>query len=104
MIMSTNRTAAPVAVTARAFLVVAILGAFATALVHVGASSAAPARGPVVSTATTGLGRTLVNAQGRTLYLFQGDKQGRSACSGACATNWPPLIAGAKPVAGSGVK
>jgi predicted lipoprotein with Yx(FWY)xxD motif len=104
MLMTTSRTATASAVTARALLVAAILGALATALVHVGTSNAAPARGPVVSTATTGLGRTLVNAQGRTLYLFQGDKQGRSSCSGACATNWPPLIAAAKPVAGSGVK
>jgi len=104
MLMTTNRTATAGAVTARALLVAALFGALATALVHVGTSSAAPARGPVVSTATTGLGRTLVNAQGRTLYLFQKDKQGRSACSGACATNWPPLIAAAKPVAGSGVK
>jgi predicted lipoprotein with Yx(FWY)xxD motif len=102
--MTTNRTATAGAVTVRALLVAAILGAFATALVHVGTSNAAPARGPIVSTATTGLGRTLVNAQGRTLYLFEKDKQGRSACSGACATNWPPLIATAKPVAGSGVK
>jgi predicted lipoprotein with Yx(FWY)xxD motif len=104
MLMTTKRTATAGSVTARALLVAAILGAFAITLIHVGTSTAAPARGPVVSTATTGLGRTLVNAQGRTLYLFQRDKQGRSTCSGACATNWPPLIATAKPVAGSEVK
>src|SRR4051794_24572508 len=37
-----------------------------------------------------GLGKILVNSQGRTLYLFQKDAGARSACSGACAASWPP--------------
>jgi predicted lipoprotein with Yx(FWY)xxD motif len=52
--------------------------------------------------ATTGLGRTLVDAQGRTLYLFKKDSGTTSACTGACASAWPPVRANGKPTAGSG--
>jgi predicted lipoprotein with Yx(FWY)xxD motif len=82
----------------------AILGALASALVPAAASHAAAAKGPVVSTATTSLGRILVDARGHTLYLFGKDRNGKSACSGACATAWPPLIATAKPRAGAGAE
>jgi predicted lipoprotein with Yx(FWY)xxD motif len=37
---------------------------------------------------------TLVNASGMTLYTFDKDAGGKSACNGPCAANWPPLIAG----------
>jgi predicted lipoprotein with Yx(FWY)xxD motif len=39
------------------------------------------------------LGKILVDAQGRTLYLFKADSGSASACDGACATAWPPLLA-----------
>src|SRR6266540_1912235 len=35
---------------------------------------------------------------------FEKDKNGKSACTGRCATFWPPLIASGKPVAGAGAK
>jgi predicted lipoprotein with Yx(FWY)xxD motif len=73
-------------------------------MVPAAASQAATAKGPVVSTATTSLGRILVDARGHTLYLFGKDANGKSACSGSCATAWPPLIATAKPRAGTGAK
>ena len=57
-----------------------------------------------VSLRSTKLGLILVNAQGRTLYLFAKDRNGRSACSGSCATFWPPLLSRSKPTAGPGVK
>jgi predicted lipoprotein with Yx(FWY)xxD motif len=57
-----------------------------------------------VGVAGTGLGTVLVDSQGRTLYLFAKDQGTTSACSGACATAWPPLRASGKPVAGTGVK
>jgi predicted lipoprotein with Yx(FWY)xxD motif len=57
-----------------------------------------------VSLRTTKLGLILVNPKGRTLYLFAKDKNGKSACSGSCATFWPPLLSKAKPTAGPGVK
>jgi predicted lipoprotein with Yx(FWY)xxD motif len=73
-------------------------------LLHPAASPAAQATGPIVSTAKTGLGRILVNSSSRTLYLFQKDRNGKSACSGQCATFWPPLIAKGKPRVAGGAK
>ena len=57
-----------------------------------------------VSVANTGLGKILVDSQGRTLYLFEKDSGTKSTCSGGCATAWPPLRASGKPTAGSGAK
>jgi predicted lipoprotein with Yx(FWY)xxD motif len=68
------------------------------------AGAGAQATAPLVSTETTSLGRILVDSRGHTLYLFEADKNGRSACTGKCATFWPPLIAAVKPRAGAGVK
>ena len=56
----------------------------------------------VVSVANSPLGRILVGANGRTLYLFTKDSGTKSACSGACAAAWPPLQANGKPAVGSG--
>ena len=57
-----------------------------------------------MKTGTSALGRIVVDGQSHTLYLFEKDKRGKSACSGACATNWPPLLTKGKPVAGAGAK
>jgi predicted lipoprotein with Yx(FWY)xxD motif len=38
-------------------------------------------------------GRILVDDKGATLYLFEKDKGGASSCTGACASEWPPLTA-----------
>ena len=57
-----------------------------------------------VGVASSRLGRIIVDGKGRTLYLFEKDKRGRSACYGQCATYWPPLITHGKPVARPGVK
>jgi len=40
-------------------------------------------------------GGFLVGASGMTLYTFDKDGAGKSACNGPCAENWPPLKAGA---------
>ena len=48
-------------------------------------------------------GKALVGRDGRTLYLFQADKNGASACTGACAAAWPPDVVTGQPQAGSGV-
>ena len=70
----------------------------------------APTSAPKTASATavdvgkTDLGRVLVDSQGRTLYLFEADKNGKSACSGACASAWPPLIATGSAAAGTGAK
>jgi predicted lipoprotein with Yx(FWY)xxD motif len=60
--------------------------------------------GVKVSVASSGLGRILVDGRGRTLYLFEKDKHGKSACTGQCAGFWPPLIASGKPLATAGAK
>ena len=52
-----------------------------------------------VGVANTHLGRILVDSSGRTLYLFTKDSTTKSACSGMCATFWPPLQTGGKPAA-----
>jgi predicted lipoprotein with Yx(FWY)xxD motif len=61
-------------------------------------------RAATVSTARTGLGRVIVDRHGLTLYLFEKDKRGHSACSGSCAAFWPPLLTRGKPIASSGAK
>jgi predicted lipoprotein with Yx(FWY)xxD motif len=50
------------------------------------AQSTAPAQ-----RAETSKGPALVDAKGMTLYTFDRDSGGKSACNGQCATNWPPL-------------
>ncbi len=48
-------------------------------------------------------GKFLVDAQGRTMYLWEADKNGTSTCDGACAAAWPPVTVSGAPMAGSGV-
>src|SRR3954463_12085765 len=73
-----------------------------------GASQALPTtndgRPASVGVASTGLGDVLVDRQGRTLYLFGRDSGTTSACTGACAVNWPPLRVSGNPIVGSGAK
>ena len=72
-----------------------------------GTGSAAPTtsrQSATVDQATAGnLGQILVDAKGRTLYLFQKDTGTNSACTGACATNWPPLPDAGTPTVGTGL-
>ena len=46
----------------------------------------------------------LANRKGVTLYRFMKDSKSRSRCSGACAIEWPPLMAKGKVVAKGGVQ
>ena len=55
-----------------------------------------------VSVAQTSLGPTLVDASGRTLYLFEGDKPSRSTLSQAGLAIWPAFSAAGKPTALNG--
>jgi predicted lipoprotein with Yx(FWY)xxD motif len=83
----------------RAVVVAAAVAALAAVSLAVQppATYAAHAKGAVVSTAKVGLGSIIVDANGRTLYLFAKDRNGKSACSGQCAVFWPPLITNGKP-------
>ncbi len=64
--------------------------------------AATPAPAVVLTTAKTSLGMVLTDGAGFTVYWFAKDTTGTSACSGACALAWPPLIG--IPQAASGVK
>lgn len=48
------------------------------------------------------LGNMVVDANGKSLYLFTRDERNKSNCTGNCLTSWPPLITTADPVAGEG--
>ena len=63
-------------------------------------AATAPTKPATVKTRSVSLGKILVNGSSQTLYLFEKDKNGKSACSGACAAYWPPLISSRKPRAG----
>jgi predicted lipoprotein with Yx(FWY)xxD motif len=46
----------------------------------------------------------LVSSRGLTLYRNTAEKGGKIACTGSCAKEWPPLLAGSRsPQAGTGV-
>lgn len=51
--------------------------------------------GAQTAPAKKGANGVWVDAKGMTLYTFDKDSGGKSACNGPCATNWPPLMAGA---------
>jgi predicted lipoprotein with Yx(FWY)xxD motif len=61
-------------------------------------------RPATVGLASTGLGDVLVDRRGRKLYLFARDSGATSACTGACAVNWPPLRVRGTSLLGSGAK
>jgi predicted lipoprotein with Yx(FWY)xxD motif len=78
--------------------------AFLVAAAHGGTASAHRApKGALVALRKTTLGTVLVDARGRTLYLFEKDRKGMSACDTACVKFWPPLVSRATPRAGKGV-
>jgi predicted lipoprotein with Yx(FWY)xxD motif len=57
----------------------------------------------MVGTAASSLGTHLADAKGRTVYIFLKDKGTASACTGACAKDWPPLGTSGAPTSASGV-
>ena len=62
----------------------------------------APSNGTAVYSlrvASSSLGPVLVDGQGRTLYYYNLDQEGKIACVGQCAINWPPLLDNAVPTA-----
>jgi predicted lipoprotein with Yx(FWY)xxD motif len=62
-----------------------------------GTSSSDSASAALIHTASMKIGSTtetvLKNQKGLTLYYFTPDTATTSACSGACAATWPPLMA-----------
>ncbi|MDX6728706.1 MAG: hypothetical protein QOK49_3511 [Baekduia sp.] len=70
------------------------------------AASAAAAKGAAarIATASHGVGTMLVDARGRSVYLWKADTGKKSMCSGACAQSWPALTTKGAPKAGGAVK
>jgi predicted lipoprotein with Yx(FWY)xxD motif len=69
------------------------------------ATSSAPAgSGTALGLRATSLGTILTDGRGFTLYDFEADEGTTSACSGACATAWPPVPATGAHQVGTGVK
>jgi predicted lipoprotein with Yx(FWY)xxD motif len=67
-------------------------------------SQPAPAAGHTISVTQTSLGKTLVDANGRTLYLFAGDRANVSRLSGAGLSVWPRFLATGPVKASNGVQ
>jgi predicted lipoprotein with Yx(FWY)xxD motif len=59
--------------------------------------------GAEIAVADTALGPVLVDAEGKTLYVFDNDQGSTSSCEGGCATTWPPAATDGDPTAGDGV-
>jgi predicted lipoprotein with Yx(FWY)xxD motif len=64
---------------------------FAVAISLAAISSASAA--PPTKTGSTTKGPALTDARGMSLYTFDKDSGGKSACNGPCVTNWPVLKA-----------
>jgi predicted lipoprotein with Yx(FWY)xxD motif len=68
------------------------------------AGSAPAAGGTSLAVGSTSLGTVLTDGRGFTLYAFEADTGTTSACSGACATAWPPVTTTSdSPPIGTGV-
>jgi predicted lipoprotein with Yx(FWY)xxD motif len=74
----------------------------AAALAAVAAAATNPSTAATVKVHSTKLGKILVDTKGRTLYVFTKDKKGHSACSGACAKAWVPMLTKGTPKVAGG--
>lgn len=63
------------------------------------AATPAPARpaGRVITARTSQYGSILTDGTNRTIYLFTHDASSASACYGACAAAWPPVLTNGSP-------
>ena len=66
-----------------------------------GTAPRSPYTSATVSVGGSSLGQILVDANGKSLYLFEADSGTQSTCSGACAQAWPPLTTNGAPKAAS---
>ncbi len=82
-----------------------VLAVVASAAMGAGvASGGSSARPAAVAGGSSALGHIIVDSRGHTLYLFEKDRRGASACSGACLVYWPPLLTGGTPTAIKGAE
>ena len=105
-----RRRGAAIVTGALAVLALAACGSSSKATVTPGASPSASSSKALVEVATTKLGSVLVDDKGMTLYTLTNNGT-PVACTGACASAWPPLVlpagtttpSGASGVTGLGV-
>jgi predicted lipoprotein with Yx(FWY)xxD motif len=71
-------------------LVLGIVGA--TAVLIAAAQASTASTGELVALKKTALGSVLVDERGRTLYLFEKDRKGVSACNTACDLRRAPAL------------
>lgn len=93
-----------VAVAAPALLLAACSGSGYSGSGGASSGPSATAGSTTVETRSGALGTYLTDGSGRTLYLFVADHSGQSACSGACASAWPPLTSNGAPAASGAAK
>jgi len=92
----------------RAFMTLLVpfaLAACGTAATNYGGGTApsSASGAATISVAGSSLGQILVDAKGKTLYLFEADSSTQSTCSAACAQAWPPVTTTGAPKAASSV-
>jgi predicted lipoprotein with Yx(FWY)xxD motif len=56
-----------------------------------GSEAPSAAAGAEIKLADSSLGQIIVDAEGKTLYMFTPDEAGTPTCYDQCATAWPPL-------------
>jgi predicted lipoprotein with Yx(FWY)xxD motif len=80
------------------------LGAYGLGMTAAGAAT--KKKTVVAAASVPGVGTILVDAQGKALYTLTDANGAAVACTGTCASAWPPLTvaAGAKAKGGKGVK
>jgi predicted lipoprotein with Yx(FWY)xxD motif len=67
------------------------------------AATGGSATGVAITTKTSSAGAFLTNASGRAIYLWVKDGKDSSACSGGCASAWPPVTTTGALTASGGV-
>jgi predicted lipoprotein with Yx(FWY)xxD motif len=97
-----SRTRFPLVAAVAVIVVAAIAVIVATSGASTTKQKSSVAASSAISVRQTSLGRTLVDANGRTLYLFEGDKRNVSTLSAAGQAIWPPFTATTTPRAVSG--
>jgi predicted lipoprotein with Yx(FWY)xxD motif len=90
-------------ITAASHLMRLVIGVALLAVVAIAAASAfAAGSNAIVKVGPSNLGRVLVDAHGKTLYIWAHDKTSKSTCNGDCAEYWPPLVTKGQPKAVAG--
>src|ERR1700761_4629081 len=97
-----SRTRFPLVAAVAVIVAAAVAVIVATSGASTTKSQSKVAAASAISVRQTSLGHILVDANGRTLYLFKGDRPNVSTLSAAGQAIWPPLTANTTPRALNG--